>query len=199
MAEWRECGWRNADSGLRIARRPVTFPPMPAHPHGPYQWCPYCRTGLVDADVAGTVRRRCPECGFIHFRNPGVGAAIVVRNGAGEILLVRRSANSTQPGKWCIPAGYVDDGEGVRQAAERELTEETGLSARAGRVLQVATNRHDPDRLTIGTWFEGLDVSGRPVAGDDAIDVGWFALDDLPDMAFDTDVALIERLHREQS
>lgn len=170
---------------------------MPSHPHGPYRLCPYCGSDLEDAHVAGATRRRCPACGFVHFKNPGVGAAVVVRNEAGEILLVQRSGTSTQPGLWCIPAGYVDDGEGVRAAAVRELAEETGLVATAGRVLQVATNRHDPERTTVGTWFEGLDVSGVPVAGDDAVAVGFFPLDDLPPMAFDTDVGLIERLRSE--
>lgn len=134
----------------------------------------------------------------MHFKNPGIGAAIVVRNEADEILLVQRSANSTKPGKWCIPAGYVDDGEDIREAAARELAEETGLTATAGRVLQVETNRHDPDRTTIGTWFEGEGVSGLPVAGDDAVDVAFFALEELPEMAFETDVRLIETL-RSQS
>lgn len=141
--------------------------------------------------VRGSVRRRCPACGFVHFKNPGVGAAIVVRNAEGEILLVRRSAASTKPGMWCIPAGYVDDGEDIREAAARELAEETNLVARAGRVLQVATNRHDPERTTVGVWFEGLEVSGTPRAGDDAVEVGYFGLNDLPPMAFETDLALL--------
>ena len=167
---------------------------MPRHPHGPYRLCPYCGTDLVDAPVAGAVRKRCPSCGFVHFRNPGIGAAIVVLDDNGRILLVQRSAHSTKPGLWCIPAGYVDDGEGVREAAARELYEETGLTARAGRVLQVATNRHEPDRTTVGTWFEGHDVAGTPQAGDDAVDVGYFSLDDLPPLAFETDAALIDEL-----
>ena len=167
---------------------------MPSHPHGPYRLCPYCGADLAEAVVHGTARRRCPSCGFVHFRNPGVGAAVVVRNEAGHILLVQRSENSTKPFQWCIPAGYVDDGEGVREAAARELYEETGLTAKAGRILQVETNRHDPNRMTVGTWFEGLDVEGTPEAGDDAIAVGFFPLDELPDMAFETDVMLIDRL-----
>lgn len=170
---------------------------MPGHPHGPYRLCPYCGSDLEDAEVAGATRRRCPSCRFVHFKNPGIGAAVVVRNDAGEILLVQRSANSTKPGLWCIPAGYVDDGEGIREAAVRELAEETGLIATAGRVLQVETNRHDPDRTTIGTWFEGLDVSGEPTPGDDAVAAGFFSFDALPEMAFETDIALIERLRSE--
>ncbi len=119
---------------------------------------------------------------------------MVVLNERGEILLVKRSRNSTKPGLWCIPAGFVDDGEDVREAAARELAEETGLTAIAGRILQVETNRHDPDRITVGLWFEGIDVTGHPVAGDDAVDVGFYPLDRLPDMAFETDVQLIRQL-----
>lgn len=171
---------------------------MPSHPHGPYRLCPYCGTTLEDGAVAGASRRRCPSCGFVHFKNPGVGAAIVVRNAEGHILLVKRSRNSTKPGLWCIPAGYVDDGEDVRGAAARELAEETGLSAKPGRVLQVETNRHEPARTTVGIWFEGESVSGRLEAGDDAVAVGYFPLDSLPEMAFETDVRLIEQLRAER-
>jgi hypothetical protein len=40
-------------------------------------------------DVHGKPRRRCPSCGFIHWRNPGVGAAVVVFDDDGRLLMVR--------------------------------------------------------------------------------------------------------------
>ena len=136
----------------------------------------------------------CPDCGWVHFRDPAVGAAVVVFDAHDRLLMVERGPHSTQPGRWCIPAGYVDYGEDVRQAAARELLEETGLEAHIGDVVQVLSNFHDPAKLSVGVWFIGRITGGTLRAGDDAADVGWFALDDLPDLAFDTDRVLIERI-----
>jgi 8-oxo-dGTP diphosphatase len=93
-----------------------------------------------------------------------------------------------------VPAGFVDVGEEVRAAARRELEEETGLVAEIGEVLQVATNFHDPAKPTVGVWFAARVVAGVRRAGDDADAAEFFSLDDLPDLAFATDEALLARL-----
>ncbi len=136
----------------------------------------------------------CPECGWVHFRDPAVGAAVLVRDERARVLLVERGPGSTQPGKWCVPAGYVDYGEEIRDAAARELKEETGLVAEIGAVVQVMSNFHDPAKLSIGVWFLGTVTGGTLQAGDDAIDARWFALDTLPDLAFDTDRVLLSNI-----
>jgi 8-oxo-dGTP diphosphatase len=113
-----------------------------------------------------------------------------------RVLLVRRGPGATRHGLWSVPAGFVDYGEEIRAAAARELLEETGLAADVGDVMFVASNFHDPNKLTVGIWFSGTVTGGMLMAGDDADAVGWFPLDDLPHLAFDTDEALFERLRR---
>jgi 8-oxo-dGTP diphosphatase len=140
---------------------------------------------------------RCPECGFVHWRNPGVGAAVIIMDEDGRILLVRRGPEATRSGLWSVPAGFVTYGEDVREAAARELEEETGLTAEIGAVVHVASNFHDPEKLTVGVWFAGTVTGGTLQAGDDADDAAFFDLDDLPPLAFETDVGLFERLRRE--
>ena len=119
---------------------------------------------------------------------------MVVFDDEGKILMVRRGPNATRSGLWSIPAGFIDYGEEIRAAAARELLEETGLVAEIGDVVFAASNFHDPAKLTVGIWFSGTVTGGTLEAGDDADAVGWFDLDDLPPLAFDTDAAFIDGL-----
>ncbi len=154
---------------------------------GEFTYCPHCATELELADVDGRSRTRCPSCGFVNYRNPGVGAAVVIVDENGRVLLVKRGPGTARPGLWSVPAGFVDYGEDVRSAAARELEEETGLVADIGEVVHVASNFHDPAKLTVGIWFAGTVRGGRLRAGDDAVDVGFFDPVDLPPLAFETD------------
>lgn len=161
---------------------------------GEFTYCPHCSSRLERAKVGGSFRMRCPECGFVHFRNPGVGAAVVVWDEAGRILLIKRAEGATKSGLWAIPAGYVDYGEDVRRAAARELREETGLIADVGEVVWVASNFHDPAKLTVGIWFAGTVTGGILAPGDDADEAEFFATNRLPPLAFDTDAAYLRSL-----
>jgi ADP-ribose pyrophosphatase YjhB (NUDIX family) len=156
--------------------------------------CDQCGTALDRAHLYGRERGVCQACGKIAFRSPSIGVAVLVRDGDGRVLLILRGPGSTRPGTWAIPAGYLDYGEDVREGAARELFEETGLIAEVGEPVFVASNWHDPAKLTVGVWFEGRVVGGHPIAGDDAVDIGWFELDRLPELAFETDRALLDSL-----
>ena len=157
---------------------------------GEFRFCPMCAEPLSVVERGGKRRMGCTSCGYVHFRDPGVGAAVLVRDDSERVLMVKRGPGATRPGLWCIPCGYVDYGEEVRAAAGREVTEETGLVVEVGDPVFVASNFHDPEKLTVGIWFAGEVVGGELAAGDDAVDVGWFALDRLPPLAFDTDAEL---------
>jgi len=167
-----------------------------SHTHWPgeFTFCPHCRAELVADRIGPATRMRCPECDFIHFRNPSLGAAVVVRDTQGRLLMVKRGEEVTRTGYWSMPAGYVDYGEDVRDAAARELQEETGLEAEIGEPVFVATNYHDPTKVSVCVWFEARVTGGTLEAGDDAVEARFFALDELPELAFDTDERLIERL-----
>jgi len=67
-----------------------------------------------------------------------------------------------------------------------------------GDPVHVETNLHQPEKATVGIWFDArlVDPHAVPVAGDDAVAVGWFDLTAPPPLAFPTDVTLLQKLAR---
>jgi ADP-ribose pyrophosphatase YjhB (NUDIX family) len=105
----------------------------------------------------------------------GVGAAAVIDDSVGRVLLVQRGPGQSGARLWCLPCGYVEWGEDVREAVAREALEEASVAVEIGDVVQVAVNRHDADRPTVGISFAaGLVGShAEPQSGDD-VAVGRF-------------------------
>ena len=159
-----------------------------------FQFCPHCATPLIQTERGGRLRPVCPACGFIHYRNPTVGVAVIVQDDHGRILLGRRSPDSSYPGHWCIPCGHVEWDEEVRAAAIREFREETGLHVVLTGLLTVESNWHSPHQ-TVGIWFRGRRTGGALQAGDDLCELAFFELAaPLPPLAFPTDAVAIQRL-----
>jgi 8-oxo-dGTP diphosphatase len=158
--------------------------------------CPRCGATLARRVRGGMPRPSCAVCGFVFFANMGVGAAVVVSNVAGQVLMVQRGAGHFGAGLWCLPCGYVEWDEEVREAAAREALEEAGVEVEIGEVVYVATNRHEPERPTVGIWFAArlVDPHASPRAGDDAVAAGWFDPAAPPPLAFPTDASVLARL-----
>lgn len=123
------------------------------------------------------------------YARPAVTAdCVVLRAGphGDEVLLIRR-LHDPFAGSWALPGGFVDAGETLEQAARRELLEETRLHVGELRQLwTVGTPGRDPRGWTVSVVFVGrVDAAAEALAGDDAGEVGWFGLADLPALAFD--------------
>ncbi len=113
---------------------------------------------------------------------PGV-LALVVRDR--RVLMVLR-AKEPDKGKWGFPGGLIEIGETTAEAARRELREETGLVADAGRVIDVfdVITRDPEGRVRYHFVLNVVQChwrSGEAVAGDDAAEVGWYGLAEIDD------------------
>ena len=109
---------------------------------------------------------------------PGVGVACVDGD---RILLVRRSRAPYQ-GYWAVPGGKVHFGEPMRDAARREVREETGLDVELGAVVWTGEAISSEDHYIL-IDFVGTVVGGELRAGDDAADARWIHFDELDDFA----------------
>lgn len=146
------------------------------------KFCPRCGTPVTIQELFGKLRPVCPQCEWIHFEDPKVAAAVLVEQD-GRILLVRR-VNEPYRGLWTLPAGFVDAGEDPARAAERECLEETGLSVRVMRVLDVIAGREHERGADFVILYQAEVLGGILFPDDDADEVEWFDPSDLPPLAF---------------
>jgi 8-oxo-dGTP diphosphatase len=153
-----------------------------------FTYCPHCSQTLQVQRVAAIGRSRCPNCGWIQYRNPTVGVAVVLIEQDRLLIGMRRD------GGWCIPCGHVEWDESVEEAAVREMEEETGIRVELDGVISVKSNFHDIERQTVGIWFRGHRVSGAPVPGDDLVKLAFVTRDKLPPLKFPTDHEVVSEV-----
>ncbi len=116
--------------------------------------------------------------------------AVVLRPAAEsyELLFIKRK-NEPFKGKWALPGGFVEEHEDLRDAAARELQEETGLRVTALEQLGAFGKPHrDPRHHTVSVaYIAFVDANAEAIAADDADEAKWFSVKNLPEMAFDHD------------
>jgi ADP-ribose pyrophosphatase len=105
-----------------------------------------------------------------------VGAVVIHDN---RVLLVKRG-KAPAKGEWAIPGGKVELGETLRQAAEREIFEETGVRIRAKEIIYPFESILKDSEGNISFHYVILDfaadyISGSPVAHDDALAAEWLS------------------------
>ena len=83
-----------------------------------------------DAHVLTLLRSLTPEPVFVPSATHTVGAGAVVINEQSELLVVWEAADRASPNRYKLPGGYVDAGEHIGTAVEREVFEETGVRSR---------------------------------------------------------------------
>jgi 8-oxo-dGTP diphosphatase len=125
----------------------------------------------------------------------GVGAILIER---GRVLLVKRG-KAPLFGDWSLPGGMLELGETLRQAAEREALEETGVVVRATELLGVFERIiPDQEKRTLYHYvlidFLCRKISGEVRAAGDAADARWFSAKEIEALPLPTDTRSVIQL-----
>ncbi len=180
-----------------------------------YKYCPCCATELKFSPKVN--RMHCDDdkggCGWVHWNSPQpVASALIpfperfigrldvkgpfdfdieeyrdtVRTG---VVLIRRGI---QPfiGRWAMPGGFVNEKETPRAAGVREAKEETGLDVEMERVIHPCNPLPGILNQVVIPWV-ARPIDGQMIAGDDAMDVGIFGPNNLPDICFTSHIKTV--------
>jgi ADP-ribose pyrophosphatase YjhB (NUDIX family) len=166
-----------------------------------YRYCPRCATGLElrASDGPDPDRPTCPSCGWVHYENPTPTAqAWIDRDGS--FLALERNQDPER-GKWNMPGGFVEAGEGGPDAIRREVREETGLEIEVIEVIGIFPSTYGGPggkpifdvayrcRIAPGTSAE-LRIS------DESGEARWFPLAEFPEPAFSGEQQALAELRR---
>lgn len=113
-----------------------------------------------------------------------------------KVLLIQRKLTPFQHA-WALPGGFVRVDETLDEAARRELAEEAGVTdVYLEQLYTFGDLERDPrERVITVAYFALAKLSDHRIrAATDAMGVGWFALDDLPKLAFDHEM-IVARAH----
>ncbi len=111
--------------------------------------------------------------------NPSLAADSAVRRGDSVLLIQRK--HPPMAGAWALPGGFVDAGEDPKDAALRELLEETGLVGTDPTLLMVMGDPDRDPRKHIVSIVYAIEVTEdqHPTAGDDAADARFWPVADI--------------------
>ena len=117
----------------------------------------------------------CSACGAIHYQNPRIIAGCVIET-EDKILLCKR-AIEPRLGYWTIPAGFMENGESVQNAAAREAIEEALAQVQIGSLLAIVNVLH-ADQVHI--MFRGRLINPAFGVGPESLETALYLEDEIP-------------------
>lgn len=141
-------------------------------------YCSECGSSTLEFRIPeGDNRARyvCADCRHIHYSNPKIVAGALVLHD--DRVLMCRRAIEPRRGYWTLPAGYMEDGESVEQAACRETAEEAGARIELEDLYAVYSIPHISQVYMI--YRAALAAPGF-APGEESLEVALLALDEIP-------------------
>ena len=149
------------------------------------RFCSHCGAGVVQRVPPGdsVVRYVCDACGNIHYVNPKLVVGTVTE-WEGRLLLCRR-AIEPRYGYWTLPAGFMENGESVGDAAARETLEEAGARVTLGDPFTMVSV---PDVNQVHVFYRATLTDLDFKAGEESLEVKFMEEREIPwkDIAFRT-------------
>ena len=141
-------------------------------------YCFQCGASLELRLVDNREREICPACGWVYYAQLKVGAAVLIEQN-NKLLLLQRNYEPWK-GTWMVPAGYVEADEDPRDAAIREVREETGLEVELGDLLHVYYFTDDPRGNGVSFVYKAEKVSGAIKINGESSTVKYFYWHEIP-------------------
>ena len=157
------------------------------------RFCSVCGEQFELITRDSRIRLYCGHCDRIRYENPLPATAAVVFSGDNRLLLVKR-AMEPRTGEWCLPGGFVELDESPVAGVVRELAEETGLIGKVEHLIDCVYEDSPFYGPLIIIGYQVASQGGTLKAGDDAAEVRYFPLADLPQVAFDSHQAIINQI-----
>ena len=161
------------------------------------KFCSECGSGVTLEIPKGDNRPRhvCPNCQTIHYHNPRIVAGTLPTY-EGRILLCRR-AIEPRYGYWTLPAGFMELGESVSDAAARETWEEAEAKVDMGPLYTVV---NIPYIGQVHIFYLAEIREGVHGAGQESLESRLFAPEEIPweDLAFRSVKLTLERFLNDQ-
>jgi 8-oxo-dGTP diphosphatase len=129
------------------------------------------------------------------YKNPIPTVDAIIQNSS-SILLVKRRKDPYK-NHFALPGGFVNEGETIEEAIEREIYEETSLEVHPIDILGVYSDpKRDPRGHMMTVVFIVLIIRGNPAAGDDAKEISWIPIEKLNNIkiAFDHKLVICDYL-----
>jgi len=141
------------------------------------QYCSACGQPVTSTVPPGDNRLRdvCTSCGTVHYQNPKIVAGCVPEYG-GQILLCRRAIEPRR-GFWTVPAGFMEMGESLAEAALRETWEEALAQVEIGPLFAAVDVIHAGQ---LHVFFSGKLPRPEFGAGTETIETRLFRPEDIP-------------------
>jgi len=156
------------------------------------RYCADCGEVVTVQTPEGDNKARyvCSACGVVHYENPKMVVGCVVEHD-GKILLCRR-AIEPRYNCWTVPAGFMELGETLQQAAARETHEEACGEVELDELLAVVDVVHAGQ---VHFFFRGTLVDGVHSAGEESLDTQLFDPADIPwdEIAFTSGAIALQR------